>query len=124
MSMSTKQLVKLLALGGPAAVNTLGQALYKEAAVIFEESQDEVPVDTGILRSSGQLGLPKIEGGELVVDITYGGAAADYAIYVHEDLEMRHQPGKKAKFLEDPARRRIRGMDERLLGMVRRAMGI
>lgn len=116
--------MKLLALGGPAAVNTLGQALYKEAAVIFEESQDEVPVDTGILRSSGQLGLPKIEGGELVVDITYGGAAADYAIYVHEDLEMRHQPGKKAKFLEDPARRRIRGMDERLLGMVRRAMGI
>jgi len=37
---------------------------------------------------------------------------------------MRHQPGKKAKFLEDPARRRIKGMDGRLLTMVKKAMGI
>lgn len=124
MSMNTKELMRLLTLGGPAAVKTLGQALYKEGAVIFEESQDEVPVDTTALKTSGNLHFPQIVNGELVVDIVYGGASADYAIYVHEDLEARHKPGKKAKFLEDPARRRIKGMDGRLLAMVKKAMGV
>lgn len=32
------------------------------------------------------------------------GFSAPYAIYVHEDLEARHAPGKQAKFLETPAR--------------------
>lgn len=124
ISIDTKKLMELLTIGGPRAVNTLGQAIYREAAIIFEESQNEVPVDTGILRSSGKLGLPTLEGGDVVVEISYGGAAGEYALDVHEDLEARHQPGKKAKYLEDPARRRIKGMDNRLLSAVRKAMGI
>lgn len=32
------------------------------------------------------------------------GYEAQYAIYVHENLEARHKPGKQAKYLEQPAR--------------------
>ena len=124
VSIDTKKLMQVLTIGGPATLLTLGQALYREGAAIFEESQDEVPVDTTLLKTSGKLGFPQIEGSSVVVEISYGGAAGEYALDVHEDLEARHQPGKKAKYLEDPARRRIKGMDGRLLGSVRKAMGI
>ena len=116
--------MELLAIGGPKTIATLGQALYREGAIIFEESQDEVPLDTGNLRASGKLGLPKVEGKDVVVEISYGGAAADYAVIVHEDLEMNFRNGKKAKYLEDPLKRRIKGMDGRLLLAVRKAMGL
>lgn len=124
VSLDSKKLMELLAIGGPKTIATLGQALYREGAIIFEESQDEVPLDTGNLRASGKLGLPKVEGKDVVVEISYGGAAADYAVIVHEDLEMNFRNGKKAKYLEDPLKRRIKGMDGRLLLAVRKAMGL
>lgn len=34
-----------------------------------------------------------------------GYAGVGYALYVHENLEARHKPGKQAKYLEGPARR-------------------
>jgi len=123
-SLNRKEITRLLSVGGPKAMMTAGQVLYKEGAKIFEESQDEVPVDTNALRTSGQLGLPHLEGQSVVVEISYGGAAVDYAMIVHEDLEMSHRPGKKAKYLEDPARRALVGMEDRILEKIRKAMGI
>lgn len=32
------------------------------------------------------------------------GYQANYAVYVHENLEARHAPGTQAKYLEQPAR--------------------
>ena len=32
------------------------------------------------------------------------GYTQEYAVYVHENLEAQHAPGKQAKFLEQPAR--------------------
>lgn len=124
IEVEAKELARLLMLGGKNAGKALGQALYREGAIIFEESQDEVPIDTGNLRASGKLGVPEVQGNEVVVEISYGGASADYALAVHEDLERNYRNGKKAKYLEDPAKRRIQGLDGRLLGAVRKAMGI
>lgn len=118
------KLNELLIKGGPRAATALGQGLYKEAAQVFEQSQQEVPVDTGNLRNSGILGLPFTENGQMVVEISYGGAAADYAIFVHEDLEARHQPGKKAKFLEGPLKRQTKGMSTRLTSAVVKGLGL
>ena len=123
-SLNRKEINRLLSIGGPRALKTAGQVLYKEGATIFEQSQEEVPVDTNALRTSGKLGLPQLEGQSVVVEISYGGAAVDYAMIVHEDLEARHREGKKAKYLEDPARRALAGMDERILAKIRKAMGI
>lgn len=36
--------------------------------------------------------------------IVHYGAGADYAVYVHEDMNARHKPCKTAKYLERPAR--------------------
>ncbi len=124
IEVDSKELTKILVRGGALAGMALSAALYKEAATIFEESQDEVPLDTGNLRASGKLGLPQVQGNELVVEITYGGAAADYALIVHEDMERNYRNGKKSKYLEDPAKRRLEGMSGRLLKSVKKAMGI
>ena len=37
-------------------------------------------------------------------NVVVGYAGVNYAIYVHENLEAAHSPGKQAKFLESPAR--------------------
>src|SRR5207247_1020288 len=46
------------------------------------------------------------------------GYSTGYAIYVHEDLEATHKPGKQAKYLEAPARE----MKDELAGIVRQAL--
>jgi hypothetical protein len=40
-----------------------------------------------------------IEGNSVIV-----GYTASYALYVHEQVEIPHKPGKQAKYLEQPAR--------------------
>ena len=120
----TKQLTSLLTYGGARAAKALGQALYREAALAFAASQREVPVDTTLLKTSGKLSHPYMLGNDLVVDITYGGAAAEYALIVHEDLSARHNEGTKAKYLEDPVKQQLNGMGDRLLLQVRKGLGI
>jgi len=124
VEIEAKELTKILVRGGAPAAKALGQALYREGAIVFEESQNEVPIDTGNLRASGKLGLPEVQGDDIVVEVSYGGAAADYALVVHEDMERNYRNGKKSKFLEDPVKRRISGLDGRLLSAVKKAMGI
>lgn len=98
---------------------TLPIALTGVAQKVFTESQNLVPVDTGALKASGNVKSPKMEvvantgigsggatvsgGRATVVEIEYGGPNAPYAMIVHEDLQMRHAPGKTAKFLSRPA---------------------
>ena len=82
-------------------------ALFQVGADIFEQSQLEVPVDTGRLRASGGVYPPAFIRMP-VVRISYGTA---YGLYVHEDPSKRHGPvigrgvGQKYKFLEDPFKR-------------------
>ena len=78
----------------------VARALYLEAQIELTESKRRVPVDTGVLRASGQVVGP--DGGtgrKLFVTIAYGGAAESYAIIVHEDLDAFHRIGQ-AKYLE------------------------
>lgn len=86
----------------------LESALYVEGERMMTTSKLECPVDTGTLRSSGHVAPPHtdIMGHTVTVSLGYGGAAADYALRVHEDLNMHHTVGK-AKFLEDPVREAV-----------------
>jgi hypothetical protein len=54
-----------------------------------------VPVDTGALRASGRVSGP---GGDGVVSLTFGNAAAPYALRQHEELRYRHTVGE-ARYL-------------------------
>jgi hypothetical protein len=99
----------------------LGGALFREAESIMADSKLEVPVDTGALRSTGHVELPRRENSEIVVECGYGGPATPYALRQHEELEFRHRVGK-AKYLSDPFNRHTKGMDERLAADIRSRM--
>ena len=73
-------------------------SLYEVALdPIFRESQEEVPVDTGRLRSSGGVVLRGSKR-EPEVIVFYG---TNYALPVHQRVEVPHATGK-ARFLSDP----------------------
>lgn len=71
---------------------------------VFAESQILVPVNTGALKASGQIiKEPTNAAGDFTSSyVTYGGGGVDYAVKVHEDLEMPHTAPTQAKFLERP----------------------
>lgn len=80
----------------------IARAMHAEATTVLNESKRIVPVDLGTLKNSGKVSRPKVTPQLVEVDITYGGAAAPYALYVHEDPDARHDPGKTYKYLERP----------------------
>ena len=63
------------------------------------EMKQRTPVDKNVLRSSGDVQSPTFDGNLIRVMLTFGGAASEYALEVHEDLEAFHRVGQ-AKFME------------------------
>ncbi len=82
----------------------VGAAIYQEAQIEMTEAKRRCPVATGNLRASGQVAKPVREGKRISVTLSFGGAAAPYAIFVHENLDANHSHppfgGGQAKFLE------------------------
>lgn len=79
----------------------VAQALYLKAQVLMTEAKRRTPVKTGVLRASGYVAPPEREGGRKIsVEMGFGGAASDYAIPVHENLDAHHNPPGQAKYLE------------------------
>ncbi len=71
-------------------------ALSQEAELEMIEAKKRTPVDTGALQNSGYVERLTDESG---VRMGFGGPAAGYAVYVHENLDALH-PSGQAKFLE------------------------
>jgi hypothetical protein len=117
-----------LAQAGPRALGICGAALTECGEEIMTESKRQVPVLTGALKNSGRVfgawggqtqyggsalgtltgaAAASIQGmgGEngVTVTLAYGGAALEYAKYVHE-IPGRHHPNGKDHFLSDPAK--------------------
>lgn len=78
---------------GKGIQKTAVTALGQEAEEIIDASQPLVPVDTGALKASYYVN--ETQAG------VKAGYSADYAMKVHEDLNMDHRIGE-AKFLEKP----------------------
>jgi len=105
-----KDLLDRLVRMGRDATAVVGRVMFNYANDVFNRSQYLVPVDTGSLRSSGRVEAPVMEGFQVVVSIKYGGAAAPYALWVHEvpppgEGEGRtayHLPPTQWKYLEQP----------------------
>jgi len=81
-------------------VEALRIGLFKAGLFLQRESQKIVPVETSNLKGSATTRAVG-QGKKVEVLVGYGAA---YAVFVHEDLEARHKPGKTAKFLERPLR--------------------
>lgn len=90
----------------------------EEGEQTMTESKLETPVETGALRASGHVDGPHDEGSAVWIELAYGGAAAGYALIVHERTDVHHPVGK-AKYLEDPAMR----MADRLPRSLNAAIG-
>jgi hypothetical protein len=83
----------------------------EEARQIFNDSQTEVPVESGALKASGRVEIT-LDGAEVV----YGGPSAPYAGVVHE-VNPEHK-----KFLERPALEREREAEATFTAAVRKAL--
>jgi hypothetical protein len=88
------------------------EGMMEHAAYVMAQSKAQVPRSTGTLAESGYVGIPISTRYTVTVPMGYGGpndiinpisgeSASEYAIPVHEQVEIRHENGK-AKFLEDP----------------------
>jgi hypothetical protein len=113
-----KSLSTMLWAGQNKTLDATKEALYAEAQIILAESKEQVPFRYGVLSSSGMVHQPFIVGKKAAVEISYGGAAIDYALVQHENMTYRHAPGRKAKYLEDPVEEATKDLQARLLHTV------
>lgn len=98
--------------------DTAAQGAWQELSLIMNASKEQVPADTGILRSSGAVLDPVVSDGLIEIEMGY---YTDYAWYVHEGFP-KHKDGSlpyhwvgKWKFLEDPLTYMSYGMGGRLM---------
>ena len=64
-----------------------------------------VPVDTGALRSTGRVEGPTNN----EVELSFGGAAAPYALKVHEEIDVPHRVGESRYLVRGMNRWRANG---------------
>lgn len=84
---------------GKLSEEGMRDGMEEAGEVWLELSQREVPHDEGTLANSGETHR---EGDGQVV-----GYHTEYAAIVHEDTKRNYQKGRKAKYLEDPAKNNL-----------------
>jgi hypothetical protein len=90
------------------------RAAFEEWMIEKYESMKITPWKTKTLMKSHRVLKPEIVRGRIFSGITVGNEATEnYAIPVHEDLEMNHPHGE-AKFLEKTVRASARYMAQRI----------
>lgn len=82
------------------------EAARKLMDSVYKESQHLVPVQTTALKTSARI-TEREANDKVTITIHYGSVfgirdSSAYAVYVHEDLSLKHAPGKSAKFVEIP----------------------
>lgn len=99
---SPEDIVRILRNAIASYPDAVEQAMWQEGEAIMNDSRRECPVDTGILRASS-LQYPEVTVTPAAATLRLG-YHTNYAVYVHERLDLYHAPPTKAKFLEDPVR--------------------
>jgi hypothetical protein len=105
-----KELIAKLKKLAETQPDRVAAAIFAEANVEMTESKKRCPVwnperpvpaghAPGSLRASGTVHPPKREWRKISVQMSYGGAAVFYAIFVHEDPTAFHATGEW-KYLE------------------------
>lgn len=105
---------------GPELKRAVAARMNQWGEETMAQSKQRVPVDTGALRSSGHVVAPDPNAQVLQMTLGYGGAAVDYALVVHENLEARHPVGE-AKYLERPVMERLGTLDRDLASALEEA---
>lgn len=83
---------------GDEAKRVMGEAaargLKKAGEHILTESRKIVPIEEGTLERSGEV---SVDEGKLKAAVSY---STPYAVKQHEDLSLRHDAGRRGKYLE------------------------
>lgn len=93
------RLVRALRAAGDLVSEAAQAAMVDEMDAVMEDAKRRAPVDTGTMRASGGTLPPERKGTQITVTAGFGGAASDYVVVQHEDLNFNHRVGE-AKFLE------------------------
>lgn len=83
---------------------------------VLQVSREQVPHEEGTLERSG---VASVDAGQLIGAVSYD---TPYAVRQHEDLTLRHDSGRKAKYLEDPFTAEAKMVQEIVAAEVRRAL--
>lgn len=119
---NTEQLAVRIRARLDAALRAAKAEAYQFGEEVMADSKaNYVPVDTGLLRSSGFV-QTEDRSNSFQIILGYGGAASGYAIHVHENLNSHHEPPTQAKYLELPFRAAAPKFPQRIADAARGAM--
>jgi len=124
---STRESIRSVRKQVSAALRSVKNALPAAAEMamqpIFDESQRLVPVLTGELKESGFLEVSG-ELGTVRVSIGYArGGKPDYAVFVHEMVDLKHKAPTQAKFLQQPLEEQIDEIAPRMAAAMKALTG-
>lgn len=78
--------------------SAINGALNKSAHDLMIQSTNQIPVDSGSLRSDCNTQVSRLDS-RWIMRVGY---SLPYALAQHEDIGQNHPTGGKAKYLEDP----------------------
>lgn len=73
------------------------EGLAKAAGHILTEATKTVPIEEGVMSGDGNT---SVDAQGLRATVYYEGESNPYVVKQHEDLTLRHDPGRRAKWLE------------------------
>jgi hypothetical protein len=92
------------------------KGLKLAAEHVLQVSRTRVPLEEGTLERSG---VASVDSSEMKAAVSYDTV---YAVYQHERLDLKHAPGRTAKYLEDPINEEVDTVREIVAAAVRRAL--
>jgi hypothetical protein len=99
-----------------AAQQAAGRGARLGAEHLLGVSRDRVPIEEGTLERSGTVTVDEANGTAAVSFDTL------YAVRQHEDMTLRHDAGRTAKFLEGPFNEEADVIQAIIAAQVRRAL--
>lgn len=87
------------------------RALLRLLLKVKAEAQRRTPVDDNILKPSARTEIIKSNAFGVYGTVSFHTM---YAVYVHERTELKHAPGKEAKFLENAVKKEAPKMSKEL----------
>lgn len=114
-------LMRLLTESPDDIIRAVSQEVHDIGLEAFDQSQEMVPWRTGTLKGSGSIEVTNDAAG-VTVELSYGGPAAEYAIYVHE-IQNNYNYGKSWKYLEQPVSAKVPEIHRRVQTVLNDALG-
>lgn len=98
-----EQTIRAIGAAKAKTTKTVAELLQKCGEVILKKAKELCPVETGALRDSGRIEVTGTGMGTRV-NVQFGGPAAPYALYVHENLEAKHASPTTAQWVTHAVR--------------------